>query len=59
MTFVSEDIVSEYAITISIGFAVCPGDAGDHDKLIKAADTALYKAKELGRNRVVEYSKMV
>jgi len=39
-------------VTISLGVATYPSHAGDKETLIKAADTALYKAKESGRNRV-------
>ena len=39
------------AITVSIGAAqLCPGE--DKDSIISRADTALYKAKQAGRNRV-------
>ena len=40
-------------ITISIGVAVY--DGGDYQKTIKNADTALYEAKNNGRNQVVIY----
>lgn len=39
-------------ITISIGVAVIPEHAGDADGVLRAADRALYAAKERGRNRV-------
>jgi len=39
-------------ITISIGVAAFPSDGSNKDSLIKAADTALYRAKQSGRNRV-------
>ncbi|WP_051036268.1 GGDEF domain-containing protein [Saccharomonospora glauca] len=38
--------------TASIGVAVFPRHADDLDGLLQAADTAVYEAKEAGRNRV-------
>jgi diguanylate cyclase (GGDEF)-like protein len=40
------------AITVSIGVATFPKDAKSEDRLIGAADEALYAAKQVGRNRV-------
>ena len=42
--------------TTSIGVAVYPDHAGDAEKLMKYADTAMYKAKEAGRNGLRLYS---
>jgi diguanylate cyclase (GGDEF)-like protein len=42
----------ERAITISIGVASLPDDAGDAATLLRIADRALYSAKAAGRNRV-------
>ncbi|MEO0237279.1 MAG: sensor domain-containing diguanylate cyclase [candidate division WOR-3 bacterium] len=47
----------ELSVTVSIGFSLFPDDTKDKNLLINFADTALYKAKELGRNRVVRYQK--
>lgn len=38
--------------TISVGVAAFPGSGGTPEAVIKAADEALYRAKEQGRNRV-------
>ena len=43
-------------ITISIGVASFPQDAQDPIELVELADTALYRAKRGGRNRVCAYS---
>jgi len=37
-------------LTCSVGVSLYPVDAGDPDSLIKLADTAMYAAKEAGRN---------
>lgn len=41
------------AVTISIGVATCPTHGDTPEGIIMSADTALYEAKRLGRNRVV------
>jgi diguanylate cyclase len=41
-------------VTVSVGLAVYPTDAGTADELVQRADIALYRAKET-RNRAVAY----
>lgn len=41
----------------SIGISVFPGDGEDADTLLKNADTAMYQAKEQGRNNYQFFSK--
>jgi diguanylate cyclase (GGDEF)-like protein len=45
-----------HRITISIGVSAFPEDARDPIELIELADSALYRAKRSGRNRVCAYS---
>lgn len=40
----------EVSVGCSIGLALFPDDGGTAEKLTKAADTAMYRAKETGRN---------
>jgi diguanylate cyclase (GGDEF)-like protein len=44
-----------HRITISIGVAGFPDDATDPIQLVELADSALYRAKRSGRNRVCAY----
>jgi diguanylate cyclase (GGDEF)-like protein len=43
------------SLTVSIGVATYPDDADSEEKLIGAADQALYAAKHGGRNRALQY----
>lgn len=45
----------EVSVTCSIGISVYPQDATDTFTLLKYADTAMYHAKEKGRNGVARY----
>ena len=44
-----------HRVTISIGIASFPGDSSDPIELVEMADSALYRAKREGRNRVCVY----
>jgi diguanylate cyclase (GGDEF)-like protein len=54
---VSEMVVEssgqQLSVTISIGVAECRAEESHIDETLRRADEALYKAKELGRDRVV------
>ena len=43
-------------LTISLGISSYPEDGKDMETLIKNADTAMYAAKQNGRNKVVKFS---
>lgn len=45
----------KYSATASIGCAVFPRDAEDFEGMYKAADKALYKAKQRGKNQLAFY----
>ena len=47
----------EFFLTCSIGVAICPGDGDSADVLIKHADIAMYRAKEMGRNSYQFYDR--
>lgn len=46
----------DIVITSSLGVAVCPRDGEDQSALLRNADTALYRAKEAGRNNFQFYA---
>ncbi|MGK2913317.1 MAG: putative bifunctional diguanylate cyclase/phosphodiesterase, partial [Porticoccaceae bacterium] len=46
----------EHRVTVSIGISTFPRDAEDEQSLMKAADIAMYHAKERGKNNFQFYS---
>ncbi len=46
----------ELLVGVSIGIAICPDHGSDAESLLRAADSALFRAKELGRNRFSVHS---
>jgi diguanylate cyclase len=45
-----------HRMTISVGVAAFPDDSRDPIELVELADSALYRAKRTGRNRVCAYN---
>ncbi|MDF3036653.1 MAG: diguanylate cyclase domain protein, partial [Paucimonas sp.] len=46
----------EFFVTCSMGVSVYPNDGADADTLIKHAEVAMYRAKEMGRNNFQFYT---
>ncbi len=44
-----------YAMSVSIGIALCPGDSRDAKGLLRTADAALYRVKARGKNGFALY----
>ena len=55
-SFVGEKTQPGGSLTVSIGVATSPIDATDSQNLIAKADSALFKSKNDGKNRVTPYS---
>ena len=49
----------EIEVSCSVGVSLYPGDGQDAETLIKNADVAMYRAKELGRNNSQFYEKQM
>lgn len=47
----------EFVVSCSIGISVYPGDGQEAGTLLKHADSAMYKAKQLGRNNFQFYTR--
>ncbi|MCU0974740.1 MAG: EAL domain-containing protein [Steroidobacteraceae bacterium] len=47
----------EILVSVSVGVALMPEHAADAAGLVRAADTALFRAKALGRNRISTFSR--
>jgi diguanylate cyclase (GGDEF)-like protein len=54
--FDEETVAEPMSATLSIGVGAYPRDAMDAKGLVHAADIAVYEAKALGRNRVVDFA---
>ncbi len=54
--FEHEEIQPLGKVTVSIGAASLPADGNDYATLLNSADTALYAAKNSGRNKVESYN---
>ena len=50
--FTPDSAGAEVNVTLSIGYALFPAHASTHEALVEAADRALYRSKQAGRNRV-------
>ncbi len=46
----------ELSVSVSVGIAMYPRDDAGGGRLVKSADTAMYRAKELGRNRFLFFA---
>jgi len=54
-----EGVSGSAPVSVSIGVAAYPDDAGDARGVLECADAALYRAKKEGRGRIAAYEKPV
>ena len=54
-SIVKQGVKETHHITVSIGVSSFPDDSSDPIELVEMADSALYRAKREGRNRVAAY----
>ncbi|HSI94701.1 MAG TPA: EAL domain-containing protein [Methylophilaceae bacterium] len=47
----------DYAVSCSIGVSIYPDDGSDYNTLLKNSDSAMYKAKQAGRNNFQFYTR--
>jgi diguanylate cyclase (GGDEF)-like protein len=53
----AEEVTAVRGLSVSIGVAVCPAAGTILERLLHAADAALYEAKNTGRNKVVSIAR--
>jgi diguanylate cyclase (GGDEF)-like protein len=53
----AEGVTAVRGLSVSIGVAVCPAAGTILERLLHAADAALYEAKNTGRNKVVSIAR--
>jgi diguanylate cyclase (GGDEF)-like protein len=46
----------EFSVSVSVGASIFPGHGHDAAELLRAADSALFRAKELGRSRLAVFT---
>jgi diguanylate cyclase (GGDEF)-like protein len=55
--FSADGVSGKVPVSVSIGAATYPDDAGDAHCVVECADAALYRAKKGGRDKIVTYEK--
>ncbi len=49
------DVEQHCELTVSVGLITCMNSSGSRDMLVREADRALYRAKHLGKNKVIAF----